>query len=197
MKPLPYTDSGAKAVFYALIVIWAVGELRMRIRSRNYQSGTQTELESIVALSLTFVPGFIGAFLLANHVESAAIEFARWPLFVIGAILTAAGIAFRQWAIATLGRYFTIYVRVSSGQQVVESGPYRYVAHPSYTGLVLVFIGIGLMLGNWLALACLVLVPTIGILVRIRVEERALIAGIGEPYRRFLAGRARLVPGIW
>jgi protein-S-isoprenylcysteine O-methyltransferase Ste14 len=96
-----------------------------------------------------------------------------------------------------LGAYFTVQVRVSSDQSVVESGPYRLVAHPSYTGLVLVFVGIGLMVGNWLSLACLTLVPAIGLVIRIKVEERAMLAGIGEPYRRFLATRARLIPGIW
>jgi protein-S-isoprenylcysteine O-methyltransferase Ste14 len=130
-------------------------------------------------------------------VEAAAIDFARWPIFIVGALLTAAGIAFRQWAIAVLGGYFTVDVRVSDDQSVVESGPYRFIAHPSYTGLTMVFVGIGLMLGNWLSLAFLALVPAIGLVIRIKVEERALLAGIGEPYRRFLATRARLVPGIW
>jgi protein-S-isoprenylcysteine O-methyltransferase Ste14 len=96
-----------------------------------------------------------------------------------------------------LGAFFTVQVRVTPGQAVVESGPYRFVAHPSYTGLVMTFVGIGLMLGNWLALACLILLPAIGLVVRIRVEERAMLAGIGEPYRCFLATRARLIPGVW
>jgi protein-S-isoprenylcysteine O-methyltransferase Ste14 len=139
----------------------------------------------------------LGGFLVATKVESAAIDFARWPIFVVGAVLTAAGIAFRQWAIAVLGAYFTVDVRVSVDQPVVEAGPYSRVAHPAYTGMVLVFVGLGLMLGNWLSLAFLTLVPAIGLVIRIRVEERAMLVGIGEPYRRFLAGRARLVPGIW
>jgi protein-S-isoprenylcysteine O-methyltransferase Ste14 len=41
-----------------------------------------------------------------------------------------------------------------------------------------------------------VIVPTIGLVVRIRVEERALLESLGEPYRRFAASRARLVPGL-
>ncbi len=80
---------------------------------------------------------------------------------------------------------------------MVESGPYRVLAHPSYTGMVMVFVGIGLMLGNWLSLACLAILPTAGLVVRIKIEERALLAGIGEPYRRFLATRSRLIPGVW
>ncbi len=197
MKPLPYTDSGAKAVFTVLIVIWVASELLTRARTRHNQAGTSPEFVSVVALVITFALGFAGGFRLANAVEGAAIEFARWPIFILGALIAAVGIAFRQWAIFVLGRYFTPIVRVSEGQTVVENGPYRRLAHPSYTGMTLIFVGIGLMLGNWLALACIAIVPTLGLVVRIRVEERALVAGIGEPYRRFLATRKRLIPGVW
>ncbi len=197
MQPLPYTDAGAKTVFTALIVIWVATELLTRVRTRGNQSGTSTEWGSLIAIGLTFAVGFGGAFHLAVHAEGAAIGFARRPIFILGALLTAAGIAFRQWAVHVLGRFFTVYVRVSEGQSVVESGPYRVLAHPSYTGMVMVFVGIGLMLGNWLSLACLAILPTAGLVIRIRVEERALLAGIGEPYRRFLEKRSRLVPGVW
>jgi protein-S-isoprenylcysteine O-methyltransferase Ste14 len=197
VQPLPYANSGAKAVFFALLAIWVVAEWRVRLRSRHNQRGASPEWRSFVVVALTFGIGLVGGFHAATKVESAAIELARWPIFIVGAVLTAAGIAFRQWAIAVLGAFFTVRVRVTPGQGVVESGPYRLVAHPSYTGLVMTFVGIGLMLGNWLSLACLTLVPAIGLVVRIKVEERAMLAGIGEPYRRFLATRARLVPGVW
>ena len=167
------------------------------VRTRGNQRGTTTEWGSLIAIGLGFALGFGAAFNLANSVEGAAIEFARWPIFILGALLVAAGIAFRQWAVYVLGRFFTVYVRVSEGQKVVESGPYRVLAHPSYTGMVMVFVGIGLMLGNWLSLACLAILPTAGLVVRIKIEERALLAGIGEPYRRFLATRSRLIPGVW
>jgi protein-S-isoprenylcysteine O-methyltransferase Ste14 len=197
MRPLPYANSGAKAVFVALIAVWVVTEWITRARTRHNQGGTSTELGSLVAIGLSFAVGFGAAFNLASNAEGAAIEFARWPIFILGALLVAGGIAFRQWAIYVLGRFFTVYVRVSEGQTVVESGPYRWLAHPSYTGMVMVFVGIGLMLGNWLSLACLAILPTAGLVVRIKIEERALLAGIGEPYRRFLETRSRLVPGLW
>ena len=108
-----------------------------------------------------------------------------------------AGITIRQWAVWTLGRFFTIDVRVQSGQTVVDRGPYRWVRHPAYTGLIMTFVGLGLTLGNWAALALLAVVPTAGLVYRMRVEEDALLDGLGEPYRRYAAGRPRLFPGIW
>ena len=121
----------------------------------------------------------------------------RWPLFVAGIVLMCAGIAIRQWAVWTLGRFFTIDVRVQSGQTVVDRGPYRWVRHPAYTGLIMTFVGLGLTLGNWAALALMAVVPTAGLVYRMRVEEDALLDGLGEPYRRYAAGRPRLFPGIW
>jgi protein-S-isoprenylcysteine O-methyltransferase Ste14 len=63
--------------------------------------------------------------------------------------------------------------------------------------LVVFFIGIGLALSNWASLIVLALVPTVGLLARIRSEERALLAGLGDEYRRYAATRRRLFPGIW
>jgi len=54
-----------------------------------------------------------------------------------------------------------------------------------------------LALSDWASLATLLLVPTAGLVVRIHAEERALQAGLGEPYRRFAATRRRLFPGVW
>jgi protein-S-isoprenylcysteine O-methyltransferase Ste14 len=197
MEPLPYTQPVAHVIFVALIAIYAAAELRTRVRSRHNQRGASEEWWSLVAVVATVGLGFLGGFLAATKVESAAIDVARWPIFVVGALLAAGGIAFRQWAIAVLGAYFTVDVRVTAGQRVVESGPYRWVAHPAYTGMVATFLGIGLMLGNWVSLVILAVVPTVGLVIRIGIEERAMVAGIGEPYRRFLATRARLVPGVW
>jgi protein-S-isoprenylcysteine O-methyltransferase Ste14 len=63
--------------------------------------------------------------------------------------------------------------------------------------MIITFVGIGLALGNWLSVIALIVIPTAGLVVRIHVEERALFAALGEPYRRFAAGRRRLFPGLW
>lgn len=86
---------------------------------------------------------------------------------------------------------------VHSDQTVVDRGPYRWVRHPSYTGLIIFFVGLGLALSNWVSLLILVLAPTAGLLVRIHYEEKALMAGVGEQYRRYAANHRHLFPGLW
>ena len=117
--------------------------------------------------------------------------------FAAGLVLLLAGIILRGWAFKTLGKYFTFTVMVSADQPVISAGPYRLLRHPSYTGLLLGCAGVGLASANWVALAGLTLLPLALLLWRIQVEENALLATLGEPYRRYAAQHKRLVPLVW
>jgi protein-S-isoprenylcysteine O-methyltransferase Ste14 len=156
---------------------------------------------SLLLVTVVTGLGIGGAFLLEANVPSATIGAGaapiRWLCFVAGVIAIASGSLARQWAISTLGRFFTLDVQVSDDQLVVTNGPYRWVRHPSYTADLLAFTGIGLALGNWLALLAAATLPLLGLLVRIHVEEGALLTNLGEPYRAYAKGRKRLVPRVW
>jgi protein-S-isoprenylcysteine O-methyltransferase Ste14 len=192
----PYEHSGAQVVFWMLLGLFALGEYAMRIRSRFNRSGRRAERWSLLIVLAAVVGGLIGGIELADRGEGA-VGAGRLPLFVVGLVLMAVGIGLRQWAILTLGRFFTVDVRLHTGQTVVERGPYRWVRHPAYGGLIVFFVGLGLALDNWASVAVLALVPTAGLLVRIRSEERALSAFLGESYRRYAATHRRLFPGVW
>jgi protein-S-isoprenylcysteine O-methyltransferase Ste14 len=192
----PYEQSGANIAFWTLFGLFALGEYVMRFRSGFNRGGKRAERWSLLVVVAAVVGGMLGGLQLA-HWQAASIGAARWPLFVVGLALMAIGVLVRQWAILVLGRFFTVDVRVHPNQTVVDRGPYRWVRHPSYSGLVLFFAGVGLAVSNWASLIVLALVPTAGLLVRIHSEERALIAGLGEQYRRYAATRRRLFPGIW
>jgi protein-S-isoprenylcysteine O-methyltransferase Ste14 len=192
----PYQQSGADVVFWTLFVLFILGEYVMRFRTRRSREGRPVERWSLVVVAGCSAVAIVAAFQLANS-SRGSMGDAAWPLFVVGLVLMAVGLAFRQWAILTLGGLFTADVRVRPNQPVVDRGPYRWVRHPSYSGLVLFFVGVGLALGNWASLVVLAVLPLAGLLVRIRAEERALFASLGDDYRRFAATRRRLFPGIW
>ena len=96
-----------------------------------------------------------------------------------------------------LGRSFRTTVEVDSGQPVVSTGPYRWIRHPSYLGLLLIMAGFGLALGGWLSLVAAVVLPLPALAWRMHVEEAELIRVLGEPYRAYRAHTARLVPRVW
>ncbi len=114
-----------------------------------------------------------------------------------GVPVSLAGTALRAWAIATLGRWFTLTVQVRPAQPVVERGPYRLVRHPSYAGGDLALLGVGLSAGNWLSPILFVVPWLVAHAYRIRVEEEALIETLGDPYRAYCERTWRLVPFVW
>ena len=190
-------SEAARIAFDVVLCSWVVLESWIRLRSRVNRHGSRRDRGTLLVVLASVGVGLGGAVVLAGNVHPAAIGDGRRLFFVAGLVLMSAGIAIRLWAVALLGRFFTIDVRVHAGHTVVERGPYRWVRHPAYAGLILTFTGIGLALGNWAALAVLAVVPTAGLLVRIHFEERALLDGLGETYGRFAAGRPRLFPGLW
>jgi protein-S-isoprenylcysteine O-methyltransferase Ste14 len=197
VTPLPYSESGAEIAFYLILGIFLLLEWRVRLRSHFNRRGSRSDRGSLFVVAAAISAGLAGGFLLAGDVPAAGIAEWRWPLFALGLVLMSAGIVIRQWAVAVLGEFFTVDVRVHPGQTVVERGPYRWVRHPAYAGMILTCLGIGLALGNWAALAVVAVLPTTGLVVRIRAEERALLDGLGDPYRRFAASRPHLFPGLW
>ena len=69
------------------------------------------------------------------------------------------GVAFRLWAVLSLGRFFRVAVTTQDDHRLIERGPYRRLRHPSYTGALVTLFGFGLTIGNWLSLAAAVLPP--------------------------------------
>jgi protein-S-isoprenylcysteine O-methyltransferase len=137
------------------------------------------------------------AFTLSLDVPQGAIMYKRTSVFFVGIILMLAGLAFRFYAMRVLGRFFTYDVAVQAGQTIVEAGPYRHIRHPSYTGALITLVGLGLALGNWAALLTILACMGIAYAYRITVEEAALVAALGEPYKQYMCRTHRLIPFLF
>src|SRR5579871_4039046 len=96
----------------------------------------------------------------------------------------------------TLGRYFTFDVAVRAGQPVVQSGPYRFVRHPAYSGTLLSLFGIGVELANVASIVVILAGTLLGLLYRVRVEEKALIEALGQPYVDYMRHTKRFIPFV-
>jgi protein-S-isoprenylcysteine O-methyltransferase len=151
--------------------------------------------------------GFVGRALLVlfltNFLAIACLKvfpratFATELSSIVGLVLMGLGLVVRSWAIVHLGRFFTVNVAVAADQRIIETGPYRSIRHPSYTGLLLLAVGLGLCFGNFASLLVLV-VPMIAMMLkRMRVEEEALAATLGSAFREYMGRTKRLIPGIY
>jgi protein-S-isoprenylcysteine O-methyltransferase len=96
-----------------------------------------------------------------------------------------------------LGRFFTVNVAIAADHRLIDSGPYRFIRHPSYAGALMAFLGLGLTIGNWVSLG-LLLAPTLMVFQRrMDVEESALIQAFGTRYQDYMRRTKRLLPGIY
>ena len=110
--------------------------------------------------------------------------------------LFAAGGALRLWPVFVLGDRFSGLVAIQPGHQLVTSGVYGVIRHPSYLGLLISSLGWGLAFRSWIGvLLAALLVPPL--LARINAEERLLRSQFGDEYDAYRARTSRLIPGLY
>lgn len=171
---------------------WAALELAIRIRERvQGRGGASRDRATRVLIAVSIGTAIALGALIASRSTTPGSSRAA------GLIVIWLGLTIRVWAIATLGRAFRTTVEVDAAQAVITTGPYRWVRHPSYTGLLLIVTGYGLAAGGWLALAICALVPLPAVLRRIHVEEAELTHVLGDRYRAYQGQTKRLIPGVW
>lgn len=182
------------AVWVGLCVLTAVVEATGLFRSRV--GAAQRDRGSGLVLRLLLVPAII-LLVLSPELAPGAEVRPELVSLVVGVAVFTAGETLRIWARATLGRYFTYAVETSADQPVIENGPYRFVRHPSYTGILLILVGFGFVWGNWVGIAVVAALTMIGLAYRIKVEEVALLEDLGADYAAYASRHKRLVPLVW
>jgi protein-S-isoprenylcysteine O-methyltransferase len=196
MRPLPFVWPYALvfwgAYVWAFLPEWRVvqGGIEGAKSADSKDSGSIRVLLGgmWVSLFLAFPLAFVGTWSFSRRV--------RLPMFAVGVSLILLGSLLRRYCWRTLGQYFTGDVRARSDQPVIRTGPYSLVRHPSYTAGMMMFIGIGLGLGNWLSLALLTVATIATYSYRVVVEERTMLDTIGEPYGSYMKERKRFIPYI-
>jgi protein-S-isoprenylcysteine O-methyltransferase Ste14 len=189
------------AVLETLIFVmmggWVLFEISLIVRDRRHGRGSRAADRGTVLLnSLLVVDTVVVSGILAAVLRVLVVPGAIW-FRCAGLVIVGLGFALRAWAITTLGAAFRTTVEVDRGQTVVTRGPYRWVRHPSYTGLLVITVGFGVAFASWLFLALCAVLPSLALLRRIKVEEPELARVLDEPYRAYSARTKRLIPRIW
>jgi protein-S-isoprenylcysteine O-methyltransferase Ste14 len=176
------------SAFFVIWLVWAIGTKRTQTRE-----GFRSRLPY-----LTFtVAAFFAMF---SHEETFGwlrlriLPHDRW-IADLGIALTAAGLLFAIWARAYLGRNWSGTVTVKVGHQLIRSGPYRWVRHPIYSGMILALIGTAINRGQLRGFIAVVLL-WVGFTMKSRIEECNMTATFDQQYEEYRRTTGGLVPRL-
>ncbi|MCE1253568.1 MAG: isoprenylcysteine carboxylmethyltransferase family protein [Anaerolineae bacterium] len=187
-----------------LFAIWCFSEIAINLigfknRSKDL-SGSSDKFSHFVVWFST-IPTILLAYLIQKQLifdTGFGSLSSLFPLLAyLGCLFIAFGVTIRLIAVFTLKKQFTVKVSIVEKQEIIETGIYKIIRHPAYLGHLASLLGIGLILGNWVSLMALTVLPLAGILYRIQVEERVLLRYFGETYQEYASRTKKLLPGIW
>jgi protein-S-isoprenylcysteine O-methyltransferase len=176
--------------------VYMLSELWLAISRRSSATAVSRDRKSLRILWIVILASVFFGIQAAQKFPWATLPHLH-ALRLLGIFLFGMGLALRWSAIWYLGKFFTVDVAVHSNHQLIETGPYRFIRHPSYTGALLAFLGLGFCLGNWWSLAIFILPVSVAFLLRIQVEERVLVEALGERYRLYQQRTKRLIPLLY
>jgi protein-S-isoprenylcysteine O-methyltransferase Ste14 len=194
---MPLFSSGFEnIVFVSIIGLWIFSEfvgggIIPRLQRRGKEVTIQDKGSNLVLRVSLYVSIVIAFFLALNNTAMLS----HW-FFYLGIVLIVVGIIVRQWAIFTLGRFFTLTVGIQKNQKVVDYGPYRFIRHPSYLGLLIALLGIGVALQSWEGVLAIMVISGLAIGYRIYIEEKVMVLELGDEYVQYMKRTKRLIPYV-
>ena len=182
--------------FWIVYVWFFIPEMRIFRAPTGTKARSAQDAGSIKVILIGGQLGGIAGFAAAFLLPGATILQDRLLVYWIGIVLFTAAEVLRRHCFKMLGKSFTGSVIVQPDQPIVERGAYKWVRHPSYSAAFLLYIGLGLALGNWMSVVIFNAFAIIVYSYRIIVEERALVATLGEPYRDYMRRTKRIIPFV-
>jgi len=179
-------------------MLWAAWAAYWFIAARSVKETRR--LESPLSRAGHIIPLFIAAWLLwtpalPQHVLEGRFLPAAPATYWTGVVIVAFGLLFAIWARNVLGRNWSGLVTVKQDHELIRSGPYRYVRHPIYTGLLIAFAGSAIARGEWRGIVALAIV-FVALWRKLKLEERWMIETFGDAYLRYRAEVRALIPFV-
>ncbi|TFH36085.1 MAG: isoprenylcysteine carboxylmethyltransferase family protein [Bacteroidia bacterium] len=183
-------------IFTIIWASWFISEILLSRLSRSKSPGSKRrDKNSLRLMWITIIISITLGVLMMIYIPLPI--SASTITGYIGLILIVCGVLIRFVAIRTLGNFFTVNLAIHDDHRIVNTGLYKYIRHPSYTGSLLSFIGLGVSFNNWISL-CVIIIPVLfSFIYRINVEEKLMLRQFGLEYVKYMKSTKRLIPLIY
>jgi len=179
-----------------LCLIWLAAEHKLARKNAVFAATVVLKEEQSQKLLWFVVVSCLALALLFKTLAWMPIPIAYLPRQLLALLLFLSGLYLRYTAIVRLGRFFTTNVAIQYGHQLIITGPYRWVRHPAYTGLLLAFAAIGLAMGDVIGLLLLTIPTAMALIYRINIEEKFMTEQFGKVYWEYRRTTKKLIPGL-
>lgn len=182
-------------IIFSIFILTEIGILITTAIKGHMESGKKSKSDRgsmLLLISGYCLTIFVNPFLV-QRIPFVLPAFFFW----IGMLLTALGVCIRVCSVWTLKRYFTPTVQVNSEQKIVQTGPYKYIRHPAYTGSILSLLGISISFRSPFGMLATLLILAVVYGYRIKIEEKALEMNFGPVYKNYECHTWRIIPYLW
>jgi protein-S-isoprenylcysteine O-methyltransferase Ste14 len=184
-------DSLIPALWFSWLAYWGIAArgVKSAARIESVASRMAHVVPLVIAGVLTGISQFPGGWLTVRFIPLEWGLTCHW----LGAAMVAAGLAFSVWARVHIGRNWSGMVTVKAEHELIRSGPYGWVRHPIYSGLLIAFVGSAIARGEWRGVIAVALV-FVAFWRKLRVEERWMTEVFGDSYLRYREQVRALIP---
>ncbi len=172
---------------FALFWLWSSRAVKQTTASESRGSRWLHVFIVCVGVAITFQP--LGATFGREFLPRSS------TLLAVAILLAWSGVMFAIWARIYLGRNRSASVTLKQEHELIRGGPYRFVRHPIYSGMLLAFAGVVLAVDRMQALIGFAIV-FLAFLRKSRIEDRLMTERLGDPYRTYKAETKAIVPGV-
>jgi len=183
-------------LFIITYIAWVVSEIVLnRILHSKKNDKKDADKGSLMVLWTTIMVSITLSVFIANSIYLPVLL--NPVIQYIGLLMIYMGIAIRIIAIVSLAQFFTVDVTIRANHRLKKDGIYKYLRHPSYSGSLLSFIGLGLTMNNWISLLLISVSIITAFIFRINIEEKVLFEQFGSEYIDYKKNTYGIIPFIF
>ena len=184
-----------RTLYYACLGCWVAFGLYWDIAARNSAPARSSETKASRGVHVFLAN--VAIVLIAAPIHGLGRFLPVSPVvMMVGFLIEVVGLSLAIWARQHLGRNWSGEITIKQDHQLIQTGPYRHLRHPIYTGLLAMYVGLTIATGEWLGLIGLA-VAVIAYWRKTRMEEATLGTAFGEKYETYRRDTWAIVPGVF